>query len=82
MDASAVVDGCWKHCRSQRSRDNLAVVRIDDSGKATFPGVPAGTYYVFGITHNHVALSWDVPVNLKSGTNSLVLDQKNAGALQ
>jgi len=58
-------------------------VRIDPSGKATFLGVPAGMYYVFGITHNnHVALSWDVPVNLKSGTNSLVLDQKNAGSLQ
>jgi hypothetical protein len=60
-----------------------AVVRIDPSGKATFLGVPAGSYYVFGVTHNnHVALSWDVRVDLKSGTNSLVLDQKNAGPLQ
>jgi len=60
-----------------------AVVRIDPSGKATFLGVPAGSYYVFGTTHsNHVALSWDVRVDLKSGTNSLVLDQKNAGPLQ
>ena len=60
-----------------------AVVRIDPSGKATFLGVPAGSYYVFGITHNNrLALSWDVRVDLKSGTNSLVLDQKNAGTLQ
>jgi hypothetical protein len=60
-----------------------AVVRIDPSGKATFLGVPAGSYYVFGTTHaNHLALSWDVRVDLKSGTNSLVLDQKNAGTLQ
>jgi len=60
-----------------------AVVKIDPSGKATFLGVPAGSYYVFGTTHaNHLALSWDVRVDLKSGTNSLVLDQKNAETLQ
>src|SRR5260370_25766590 len=61
-----------------------ALVKIDpSSGKATFLGVPAGSYYVFGTTHaNRLALSWDVRVDLKSGTNSLVLDQKNAGALQ
>jgi hypothetical protein len=59
------------------------VVKIDPSGTATFLGVPAGSYYVFGTTHaNHLALSWDVRVDLKSGTNSLVLDQKNAGTLQ
>jgi len=60
-----------------------AVVKIDPSGNATFLGVPAGSYFVFGTTHaNHLALSWDVRVDLKSGTNSLVLDQKNAGTLQ
>jgi len=60
-----------------------AVVKIDPSGKATFLGVPAGSYYVFGTTHaNHLALSWDVRMDLKSGTNSLVLDQKSAETLQ
>jgi hypothetical protein len=61
-----------------------AVVKIDpSSGKATFLGVPPGSYYVFGTTHaNRLALSWDVRVDMKSGTKSLVLDQKNAGALQ
>ena len=59
------------------------VVKIDPSGTATFLGVPAGSYYVFGTTHaNRLALSWDVRVDLKSGTNSLVLDQKNAVTLQ
>jgi len=59
------------------------VVKIDPSGKATFQGVPAGSYYIFGTTHaNHLALSWDVRVDLKPGTNSLVLDQKNAETLQ
>jgi hypothetical protein len=59
------------------------VVRIDLSGKATFLGVPAGSYYVFGTTHaKHLALSWDVRVDLKPGTNSLVLDQTNAATLQ
>jgi hypothetical protein len=38
---------------------------------------------VFGATHsNRVALSWDVRFDLKSGTNPLVLDQKNAVTLQ
>ena len=60
-----------------------AVVKPDPSGKATFLGVPAGSYYVFGTTHaNHLALSWDVRVDLKPGTNSLVLDQTNAQTLQ
>jgi hypothetical protein len=59
------------------------VVKIDPSGTATFLGVPPGSYYVFGTTHaNHLALSWDVRVELKSGSNSLVLDQNNAGTLQ
>lgn len=58
-----------------------AVVKIDATGKATFLGVPAGTYYVFGTTHNGAALSWDVRVDLKSGTNTVVLNQKNAEKL-
>jgi hypothetical protein len=53
------------------------------AGLPRFPGVPAGTYYIFGTTHaNHLALSWNVRVDLKSGANSLVLDQKNADTLQ
>jgi hypothetical protein len=61
----------------------VGMARIDPAGKATFSGVPAGTYYIFGTTHaNHLALSWDVRVDLKSGANSLVLDQKNAESLQ
>lgn len=60
-----------------------AVVKPDPSGKATFLGVPAGMYYIFGTTHaNNLALSWDVRVDLKSGANSIVLDQKNAEPLQ
>lgn len=59
------------------------VAQIDSSGKATLSNLPAGSYYVFATTHaNQRALSWDACVDLKSGTNSLVLDQKNAGTLQ
>jgi len=60
-----------------------AVVRMDASGNATFAGVPAGSYYVFGTTHaNRLALGWDVRVDLRPGANSLVLDQRNAQTLQ
>ena len=60
-----------------------AVAKIDPSGKQTFLGVPAGAYYVFGTTHaNQLALAWDLRVDLKSGMNSVVLDQQNAQMLQ
>ena len=60
-----------------------AVVKFDASGKATFLGVPPGSYYLFGTTHaNHLAPSWELRVDLKPGANSLVLDQKNAEMLQ
>ena len=58
------------------------VVKIDASGTGTFAGVPAGSYDVFGTTHaNHPALGWDVRVDVRSGSNSLVLDERNAEAL-
>jgi len=61
----------------------VTAVRLDASGKATFPGVPAGLYYIFGATNAvHPALGWDVRVDLRAGTNSLVLDQTNAQKLQ
>jgi|SRR5271170_5121898 len=80
----AVADDIQTHVTIAGMQPYVAgVVKIDASGKATFLGVPAGSYYIFGTTHaNHLALSWDVRVDLKSGTNSLVLDQKNAEMLQ
>lgn len=59
------------------------MAKADDSGKATFPNLPDGSYYVFTTSHNaNPALAWDVRVDVKGGANSIVLDQKNAGPLQ
>jgi hypothetical protein len=59
------------------------MAKADASGRATFSNLPEGSYFVFTTTHNaNPALAWDVRVNVKSGANSVVLDQKNGGALQ
>jgi len=54
-------------------------VKLDGNGKATFTGVAAGTYYLFGsIRNNNLALLWDLQVDLKPGANPVTLDQRNA----
>ncbi|MGA8438833.1 MAG: hypothetical protein WB714_11460 [Candidatus Sulfotelmatobacter sp.] len=59
------------------------MAKADASGNATFSNLPDGSYYVFTTTHKaNPALAWDVRVEVKSGANSVVLDQKNAGSLQ
>ena len=56
----------------------IATVTTDFSGKGQFEAVPAGTYYLFGIGQifKEVAV-WDLKADLKSGQNSLTLDQNN-----
>jgi hypothetical protein len=48
-------------------------------GLQQFPAVE----FVFTTSHNaNPSLAWDVRVDVKSGANPVVLDQKNAGPLQ
>ena len=48
-------------------------------GKASFPAMPSATYHVFSWTsYNNHHLVWDLKVDLKSGSNGVVLDQSNA----
>jgi hypothetical protein len=55
-----------------------SAARADASGKATFPAVAAGTYYLMiSARFNNESLVWDRPVQLKAGDNSLTLDQSN-----
>jgi hypothetical protein len=57
----------------------VSAVRADATGKGTFPGVPAGTYYLMISTrYNNQPFAWDHAVTLKSGVNSLTLDLNNA----
>jgi hypothetical protein len=58
-------------------------VVADASGKATFPAMAAGTYYLMISTrYNNEGLVWDKPVTLKAGDNSLTLDQSNGSPVR
>jgi hypothetical protein len=59
-----------------------SAVRADANGSGTFPGVAPGTYYLMiSSRYNNQNLVWGQPVQLKAGTNSLTLDQRNAQPL-
>jgi len=60
-----------------------SAVRADANGAGTFPAVPAGTYYLMISTrYNNQALTWDHPVQLKPGANSMTLSAQNATPIQ
>jgi hypothetical protein len=58
-------------------------VTTDFGGRARFEGVPVGGYYIFGATVRvgRSAVVWNLPVELKPGANSTVLDQHNAAGI-
>jgi hypothetical protein len=56
--------------------------KMDPNAKATFPGVPPGTYYLLvQAMGKDWHLVWDLRVDLKSGANSVALDQRNIALL-
>lgn len=59
-----------------------AAVRADAQGKATFAGVPLGTYYVVASTNfNNQKIYWKLKVDLKAGANTVTLDEHNGRLL-
>jgi hypothetical protein len=59
--------------------DAASAVRADANGNGIFPGVPPGTYYLMISTrYDNQALYWGQAVQLKSGQNSMALDQTSA----
>ena len=74
--------GCQKIMAAVNA-NAASAARADASGKATFPGVTEGTYYLMiSARYNNQALVWDMPVHLKAGDNSLTLDQGNASTVR
>jgi hypothetical protein len=71
-----------KECKkllSAVSGQSAANVKLDNDGKATFPSVAAGTYYVFGaIQYNKQPMLFDLKIDLKPGANSVTLGERNA----
>ena len=59
-----------------------SAVRADANGTGTLPGVPPGTYYLMiSARYNNQGYVWGQPIQLKSGPNSLALNQTNATPL-
>jgi hypothetical protein len=62
--------------------DSATAVKSGPDGKAVFPAVLPGVYYVFGMgQHQGKPLLWNVRVQIKAGDNSVTLDDRNASAL-
>ena len=58
---------------------NAGVVTIGPDGKASFPAVPQGTYFIFGsMKVGTGGLLWDVKVDARPGNQTVTLDPKNA----
>lgn len=59
--------------------DSAGVTKTDASGRAQTQPLRAGRYYIFSpVQFDNRQMMWNVPIDLKAGTNSLTLDQRNA----
>lgn len=63
--------------------DTAAATTMDAGGKGQSQPVPAGRYFVFGsvFVDGH-AMMWNLPIDLKAGTNSVTLDMHNLTPVQ
>lgn len=65
--------------RAEMEKATIAKGQTGFDGKLEFQQIPPGNYFVFGYGKLAVnTLLWDVPVTLKPGATTLVLDQQNA----
>src|ERR1700730_13428462 len=68
-----------KQVLSAVAASSAGTVKVDADGNATFPAVAAGTYYVYGaVQYNKQPLLYDLRIDLRSGTNSVTLGERNA----
>lgn len=69
----------WQLMAAALERATAASVTTGFDGKGTFKQVPAGSYFVFGLTKlrdgKHGA--WCVPVEVRAGASTFFLDQNN-----
>ena len=57
----------------------VGVVRIDATGHAQTPALPAGRYYVYAPWFDaQPPMVWQLPIDLHAGSNALALDKGNA----
>jgi len=81
---NALGDACTKHtpdCQTMLNaikQQKAAIAFSDGNGKATFPGLPPGSYYLMiSARFNNQNFRWGFKVDLKEGQNSVTLDQTN-----
>jgi hypothetical protein len=59
--------------------NSAANAKLDAEGKATFPAVAAGIYYLFGaIQYNKQPMLVELKIDLKPGANSVTVTERNA----
>ncbi|MEK6300388.1 MAG: hypothetical protein AABO41_06670 [Acidobacteriota bacterium] len=57
-------------------------VKLDAKGRAQFPALPAGTYYLVGSAlYDDGPLLWDLRIDIKPGATSVTVDQRNAAPI-
>jgi hypothetical protein len=57
----------------------ISLATTNFQGKALFQPVKTGNYYLFGFTKaGKSAVVWNLQISIKSGTNSIILDNNNA----
>jgi hypothetical protein len=57
----------------------VQTVSTDFSGKAQFTDIKPGNYYITGLSGTRGGFAvWNLPVEVKAGQNSVLLDQNNA----
>ena len=58
--------------------DTAGIAVTDAAGRGQSPPLPAGHYYVFNSVHiANQPMMWNLPLDLKAGTDALTLDQRN-----
>jgi hypothetical protein len=58
----------------------IAATTTDFAGRATFPQIPPGNYYIFGYTNiDKAGAVWSVPVEVRDATAAhIILDNSNS----
>jgi hypothetical protein len=71
--------GVAEKARAAIEQHAIQKVSTDFSGKAQFSDIKPGNYYIMGLSSTRRGFAiWNLPVEVKAGQNSILLDQSNA----
>jgi hypothetical protein len=66
-------------CLAEIKKQSIKTTNTDLQGKAKFEGLQKKRYYIFSATETRSGFCiWDLPVEIKEGQQSIILDQSNA----